>query len=305
MDYLLNMWRSFSRRKKFIILVLITCYLKHIYKRLNKQSFKNKIVLVTGGAMGIGKLMSEKLKAQGATVVIWDINKSALAEMSQKGFHTYTVDVTNKETVFETQKQVKNDVGIVEILFNNAGIVSGKSLMDLTERQIRLTMDVNVISHFWTCQSFLPDMVKRGSGHIVTLSSVAGFDGQPNFTDYCASKFACRGFAESLRRELKGTGVKSTIVHPFVIETGMFHGSKSSTGFWQLLGSSMLPDYAAQEILNGVAMGQIRLLLPLRSFWLPALGEILPWGLRDWLATKSFGLEEGGLKDPRKKFQRR
>jgi len=249
--------------------------------------------------MGIGKLMCEMLKAQGAVVVIWDINKQALTDMHAKGFVTYLVDVTNRDVVFETQKMVKNDVGAIDVLINNAGIVGGNSLMKLTEKQIRLTMDVNVISHFWTCQAFLPDMIQRGSGHVVTISSIAGFDGLPNLTDYCASKFACRGFAESLRRELFGTNIKSTIVHPFVINTGMFHGTKTSSGVWKILGSMIEPEYAAKEILNGIARGEIRLILPRSSFWLPAIGELLPWLGRDYLAKKSFGLADGGIKDPR------
>jgi len=251
--------------------------------------------------MGIGKLMCEKLRAQGAIVVIWDINEHAMSEMERKGFHTYKVDVTSRACVFETQKKVKSEVGTVDVLINNAGIVSGKPLMELTEKQVNLTMDVNVISHFWTCQAFLPDMIERRSGHIVTISSVAGFDGNARLSDYCASKFACRGFAEALRRELDGTNVKSTIVHPFVINTGMFHGSTSSSGFWKLFGGQMEPDYAAQEILNGTAMGKIRLLLPLRSFWLPALAELIPWWARDYLAKKSFGLGKSGIQDTRNK----
>jgi len=271
-----------------------------MYHRVTKPSFKNKIVLVTGGAMGIGKSMSEKLKAQGAIVVIWDINEAALAEMKQKGFYTYVVDVTRRAAVIEAKEKVRNDIGIVDVLMNNAGIVVGKSILELTEREIRKTMDVNVTSHFFTCQAFLPDMLARNSGHIVTISSLAGFDGMAGFTDYCASKFACRGFAESLRRELIGTKIKTTIVHPFVVNTGMFHGTNSSKGLWTIFGSSLSQEYAAQEILNGVAMKQIRLVLPLRSFWLPAFGEILPWWARDYLAAKSFSLQEGGIKDTRK-----
>lgn len=302
MGFLLFTWQAVSGTAKMVILLLLGSLISRMYKKATKTSYKGKIVLVTGGAMGIGKLMCERLKAQGAIVVIWDVNKPALAKMRQKGFHTYVVDVTNREMVSKTQKKVKNDVGVVEILLNNAGIVNGKPIMALSEKNIRLTMDVNVVSHFWTCQSFLPDMVRCGAGHIVTISSIAGFDGLPGLTDYCASKFACRGFAESLRRELYGTGVKSTIVHPFVINTGMFHGSISASGFWALFGSMMEPEYAAREILNGVAEGQVRLLLPLRSFYLPALGEFLPWPLRDYLATKTFGLKEGGIQDTRKKF---
>jgi len=68
--------------------------------------------------------------------------------MKNKGFHTYLVDVSNRKTVFETQRKVKSEIGAIDILINNAGVVAGKSLMDLTEKQIRLTMDVNVTSHF-------------------------------------------------------------------------------------------------------------------------------------------------------------
>jgi len=300
LNLLLEKWRSFSRKQKLSIIIFLIgkiIFLQRICRR--KTSFNHKIVLVTGGAMGLGKLMCEMLKAQGAIVVIWDINKKALHDMEEQGFRTYEVDVTNRDVVFQNQKKVKNDVGVIDVLINNAGIVRGNSLMSLTEKQIRLTMDVNVISHFWTCQAFLPDMIQRGSGHVVTISSIAGFDGLPNLTDYCASKFACRGFAESLRRELLGTNIKTTIVHPFVINTGMFHGSKSATGFWKMFGSMIEPEYAAREILKGIANGTVRLILPRRSFYLPAVGEMLPWWARDYLAKKSFGLDDGGIKDVR------
>jgi len=301
LNMLLEKWRSLSRKQKLsIILALVgkIIFLKRMYRK--KTSFRNKIVLVTGGAMGLGKLMCEKLKAQGAIVVIWDINHQALHDMKERGFHTYEVDVTNRDVVFQNQKKVKSDVGVIDVLINNAGIVRGNSLMSLTEKQIRLTMDVNVLSHFWTCQAFLPDMIQRGSGHVVTISSIAGFDGLPNLTDYCASNFACRGFAESLRRELFGTNINSTIVHPFVINTGMFHGSKTASGLWKMFGSMIEPEYAAQEILKGIANGTVRLILPRRSFFLPAVCEMLPWYARDYLAKKSFGLDDGGINDIRK-----
>jgi len=301
LNMLLEKWRSLSRKQKLsIILALVgkIIFLKRMYRK--KTSFRNKIVLVTGGAMGLGKLMCEKLKAQGAIVVIWDINHQALHDMKERGFHTYEVDVTNRDVVFQNQKKVKSDVGVIDVLINNAGIVRGNSLMSLTEKQIRLTMDVNVLSHFWTCQAFLPDMIQRGSGHVVTISSIAGFDGLPNLTDYCASNFACRGFAESLRRELFGTNINSTIVHPFVINTGMFHGSKTASGLWKMFGSMIEPEYAAQEILKGVANGTVRLILPRRSFFFPAVCEMLPWYARDYLAKRSFGLDDGGIKDIRK-----
>jgi len=285
-----------------ILLAIVVCNLKYIYKRATKPSFKNKIVLVTGGAMGIGKLMSKKLRKQGAIVVIWDINDAALSKMKQIGFWTYVVDVSNRAAVLECQKLVKQDVGIIDVLINNAGVVVGESLLNLREKDIRKTLEVNVLSHFWTCQAFLPDMVHRDSGHIVTISSMVAFGGVRGLTDYVASKFASRGFAESLRRELKGTNIKTTIAHPYMINTGMFKGAKGMGGLWKFFTSTLDPDYAAQEILNGIAMGQVRLLLPLRAFWLPSLCELSPWCLRDYLSKKAFYMEYGGIQDTRQQI---
>merc|ERR1719397_980965 len=243
--------------------------------------------------------MAEKLKAQDAIVVIWDINNTALSEMKLRGFHTYLIDVSNRAAVLDGKMKVKQDLGAVDILINNAGIVVGESLLNLTEEDIRKTIEVNVLSHFWTCQAFLPDMIGRNLGHIVTISSLSAFDGVRGLTDYCASKFANRGFAESLRRELDGTNIKTTIVQPYAVDTGMFNGCQTARGVWKLFASTLDPDYAAQETLNGIAIGQVRLLLPLRTFWLPLVGELLPWCLRDHLAKKSFSFEYGVIQDTR------
>jgi all-trans-retinol dehydrogenase (NAD+) len=117
----------------------------------------------------------------------------------------------------------------VDILINNAGIVSGKKILDITERDLKKTFDVNAISHVFTVKEFLPEMLKQDKGHIVSIVSVAGIIGVPGLSDYCGSKFAAFGIDESLRLELKNlkSNVTTTCVCPYFINTGMFEGVKT------------------------------------------------------------------------------
>ncbi|KAG1663661.1 Retinol dehydrogenase 10-B [Nymphon striatum] len=131
-----------------------------------------------------------------------------LSEAEGAEAHPYVCDVTNNDAITKIANDVKKDVGPVDILINNAGIVQGKSFMETTEEDLRKTFAVNTFLTFSgkTCKEFLPEMMERNSGHIVTISSVAGRFGTGGLTDYCASKFACAGFHESLLLELIGNG---------------------------------------------------------------------------------------------------
>eukprot|EP01027_Heterolobosea_sp_BB2_P014374 GEZU01020653.1.p1 GENE.GEZU01020653.1~~GEZU01020653.1.p1 ORF type:complete len:126 (+),score=30.18 GEZU01020653.1:231-608(+) len=121
--------------------------------------------------------MGIKLAKEGAKVVLWDVNAKGLEETETTikafgGFvRTYVVDVTDYKKVYATADLVRQEVGDVTILINNAGIVSGKSVLELREEQMELTMKVNTISHFWTVRAFLPRMIEMRDGHIVTISS--------------------------------------------------------------------------------------------------------------------------------------
>ncbi|RUS71580.1 hypothetical protein EGW08_020658 [Elysia chlorotica] len=126
--------------------------------------------------------------------------------------------------------QVKQEVGDVDILVNNAGIVTGTKFLDSPDSMNIKTMDINCNAHFWTVKAFLPAMLKKNRGHVVSLASAAGLFGVSGLSDYCASKFAAVGFDESLRAEIAKmgkTGVKTTVVCPFYINTGMFEGAQS------------------------------------------------------------------------------
>ena len=165
---------------------------------------------------------------------------------------------------------------------NNAGVVSGKPLLELTDEQIEQTLRVNALAPFWVTRAFLPGMLQRGSGHVVTIASAAGLIGTPRQTDYAASKHAAVGFAEALRFELKRSspGVKTTLVCPFYVDTGMFAGVK--TRFPQLLPILKLDDVVG-AIVKAIQDDTPQVQMPFMVRTLPAM-RLLPIWAFDALA---------------------
>lgn len=141
----------------------------------------------------------------------------------------FVCNISKRENVKELQRQIVDKTSSpVDILINNAGIVSGKSLLDLSEQEIRRTMDVNVLAHFWTCQEFLPSMIERNSGMIVSIASTMGFFTAARLSDYCASKHAVVGFHNAIRMEMAkmNANIDFVLICPNAINTGMFKGIK-------------------------------------------------------------------------------
>lgn len=122
------------------------------------------------------------------------------------------------------------------VLVNNAGIVSGKQILENNEALMKKTIEVNTIAHLYTIKEFLPDMIKNNHGHIVTISSLAAIVGSPGMADYSASKFGAFAIDESLRCEIKkmGWNINTTCILPNYINTGMFEGVKLRWPFYLL-----------------------------------------------------------------------
>jgi all-trans-retinol dehydrogenase (NAD+) len=138
------------------------------------------------------------------------------------------------------------------------------------------TMDVNINAHFWTTKAFLPAMLSKNRGHVVTIASIAGFIGINCLVDYCASKFAAIGFDESLRSELfvlRKTGVHTTVVCPYYIDTGMFAGVK--TRFPSIL-PILKPDEVVDKILDAILTNQQMLILPRFAAIMFCLKNLMP-----------------------------
>lgn len=199
-----------------------------------EKDVKGEIVLVTGAGHGIGKELALKYASLGATVVCWDLNQETnqetVAEIKKLGgtsAYAYKCDVANREEVFKVAERVREEVGNVTILINNAGIMPCHRFLEHTPEEIRKMFDINVLAHCWILQAFLPSMIARNYGHVVALSSIAGIVGLTNLVPYCATKFAVRGLMEALNEELretsKGTNlnINFTTIYPYMVDTGL------------------------------------------------------------------------------------
>ena len=264
--------------------------------------------VITGGASGIGRLMAQQLAARGARLTIWDINEAALdrvvAELGREA-RGVLCDVADRAQVYARAAETTTAGGPVDILINNAGIVSGNDFLDLPDAKIEATFDINVLALFWTCKAFLPAMIARNRGHVVTIASASGLIGVARLADYSASKWAAVGFDESLRAELRRSapGVITTVICPYYINTGMFRGVQSRFPF-------LLPileeDEVARRIVRAIETNRRRLVMPWLCHFVPMI-RVLPIGLFDHIANflgvnasmKAFvGREEPGPSDP-------
>jgi len=221
-------------------------------------------VLVTGGGSGVGRLMALGAAQRGAArVVIWDLSaaagESVAAQIRSGGGRAdaLVVDVSDRAAVAEAAART----GDVDVVINNAGVVTGARLLDADEDAIDRTFRVNTLSLYWVTRVFLGGMIARHQGTVVTIASAAGLVGVARQTDYSASKFAAFGFAESLRAEMRKehTGVASLVVCPFYIDTGMFQGVSTKV---PLVLPILAPDHVAEKVLDAVESGREQLVLP-------------------------------------------
>ncbi|KAL5014606.1 hypothetical protein ScPMuIL_008876 [Solemya velum] len=246
------------------------------------KSVKGEIVLVTGSGSGIGRQLVIEFSRLGAVVVLWDINEESNEETAQlvnaEGgtCHVYTCDVGSREEVYAVADRVKTEVGDISILVNNAGIVSGKKLLDCTEEMIERTFNVNLLAHFWTVKAFLPAMFEKNHGHIINMSSSCGVIGLNGLVDYSASKFGVVGFTEVLNYEIVfsgHSGVNTSLVCPMWVRTGMFEGCRLR---FPALNSPLEVEAAVNRIMRGILTNEHVICLPRTVYFFNVMRTFLP-----------------------------
>lgn len=229
-----------------------------------EKDLKGKTVLITGGAAGLGKAMAKEFAARGARrLVLWDINEQALqqAQAELKGVEvlTHAVDLSKKELIDDAADKLLAEVGFVDIVINNAGIVGGKPLLETPDHRINLVFNVNTMALFWMAKKFLPSMMQRNEGHFVTVSSLAALFPGPMMVEYAASKAGAKAFNDGLRLELAKLGkdnVKTLCVCPAAMQTDLFKG-------FEIPGMpAMSPEYVADQVANAVRKQTELLIVP-------------------------------------------
>jgi all-trans-retinol dehydrogenase (NAD+) len=267
----------------------LTTHRKQTLKKKENQMGKGiplsgSRVLITGGGSGIGRLMALGAAVKGADVTVWDLDadraacvREEVAKLGATG-SSLGIDVTDREAVYEAARAG----GEVDVLINNAGVVGGRPLLEEPDDAIRRTLEVDLVSLFWVTKAFLPGMVERHRGTVVTVSSAAGMVAGAKMTDYAAAKFGAIGFNEALRNEMRQerTGVNTMIVCPFYIDTGMFDGVKTRIP-WLL--PILKPKKVAAEVLFGIERGAKQVILPPFVRIVPML-RLVPVTLMDWTA---------------------
>lgn len=242
-------------------------------------------VLITGGGSGIGRLMGIGMGRLGGRIVLWDIDPDALdrvtreiKEATGRDAHGYVCDISDREQVHEVADRVRTEVGSVDVLVNNAGVVAGRPFLDNPDENVERTFGVNALGLFWVTKAFLPDMVARDHGHLVTVISASAITSPPRLSDYGASKWAAAGFEEAVRNELRviAPGVRTTAVFPYYIDTGMFGGVAPNRVPWLL--PIQEPRRVVTKIVDGILRDKRRLVIPP----VQVLGWVNRWMPVDW-----------------------
>jgi short-subunit dehydrogenase len=259
------------------------------------KTVAGKTVLITGAAMGLGKLFAQKAVAENAAaVVLWDINESALKdtaaelEAASGTVHSYVVDISSADAIATAAAQVRAEAGTVEILFNNAGIVRGNGYFweASNVRDIEQTLAINSLAPMLVAREFLPGMIQSDvECRIVNIASSAALLSNPRMAVYAASKWALVGWSDSVRLELQQAGhhkTRVTTVCPTYINTGMFDGAK------RMLFTPMLKQEAVvEDTWSKMLKGAPFLILPWTSRVNNAVSGLLPLKVRDFYLDRA------------------
>ncbi|KAF4950634.1 hypothetical protein FGADI_8038 [Fusarium gaditjirri] len=257
----------------------------------DKYDWKREVVLVTGGAGGIGGRIVKLFEEMGVKVVVLDVQPMSFEVCN---VHHFQCDLRSPENVEAVAEKIRAEVGNPTVVINVAGVVRGKTILESQPSDIRFTFDINTFAPFWIAKAFVPDMVAKNHGMVVTLTSYASWLTIPNLVDYGASKAAALAFHEGLTAELttryNAPKVRTVIVHPGPTNTALFKGYYQNTDF-------LMPPLAPESVADAV----VKQILTGRSghVVIPGTGTILA-ALRmqpDWYAIPVRAKAEAYMKN--------
>ncbi|KAL4622519.1 short-chain dehydrogenase/reductase 3-like isoform X1 [Arapaima gigas] len=246
-----------------------------------RKDLRGDVVLITGGGRGIGRHLAKEFAKQGAKkVILWGRTEKCLKETSEEislggtECHYFICDVANREEVYRQAMVVREKVGDITILVNNAAVVHGRSLIDSDDDALLKSQHINTLGQFWTTKAFLPRMLELRCGHVVCINSILSLSSIPGAIDYCTSKASSLAFMESLTLGLLDCpGVACTTVLPFHTNTEMFQGMR--VRFPQLF-PPLRPELVAQRTVDAVRTNTAFVYLPWTMRVLVMLKSILP-----------------------------
>ena len=222
---------------------------------MNQIDLAGRVAVVTGGAKGIGLAIAERAAASGATVALWDMDATRLAQASATlpGSSAHTVNLTDEAAIRAALAATEAAHGRIDILVNNAGITGGNApTWELPAAEWRRVIDVNLIAPYLVSAAVLPGMIARGYGRVVNIASVAGKEGNPNASHYSASKAGLIALTKSLGKELAGKGVLVNAITPAAAKTELFE-QMTQAQIAYMLGKIPMGRFVAVEEIAAMA----------------------------------------------------
>ncbi len=253
------------------------------------KTMTGRVAVVTGAAGGIGRATSVALARAGCDLALSDVNMEGLAQTAEqvravgRRASVHEVDVSDKERMARYVDEVIAEYGRVNILVNNAGVTVTSTFEEHSIEDFEWLFGINVWGVIYGCKLFLPHLQAAKEAHIVNISSMFGIIGVPSQSSYCASKFAVRGFSESLWVELAPQGIGVTTVHPGGVATDIAKAARGADGPARevgvdLVGKGVSADYAAAKIVGAIKGNKMRVLIANQAYAADWLKRIAPTG---------------------------
>jgi NADP-dependent 3-hydroxy acid dehydrogenase YdfG len=245
-----------------------------------RRPLRDRVVFITGAARGIGKSTAAALAAEGARVVIADLDgELAAAAAAEIGATAQQLDVTDHAAFTRALDQAERAVGELDVLINNAGVMPiGPFVQGSDESAYRL-FAINVFALMHGTREAIRRMQPRGLGHIVNVASMAGRSGFAHLATYCATKHGVVGLSEAVRAELRGSGVEISVVMPGIVSTEL------STGLDTALGVRVVtPDDVAAEVVSALEVPRFDVFVPRSGGWVVSASAMLPRPAREFVA---------------------
>ena len=247
----------------------------------------NKVVLITGASSGIGKGVALEVAARGASVGLLARREELLNELvneirarNSKAVAA-TADVRDAAAVRAAANHFRQALGPIDVLIANAGIGTSDHAIQLQPEHAKEVITINVLGAVNSVSAVAPEMVERGEGRLVAISSLAAYRGLAKSAAYCASKAALSSYFESVRIDLRNTGVDVTIIYPGFIKTAITAGRQSKMPYLMEL------DEAVKKIVSAIEKGKKSYAFPWQLASIVRAGMLMPTGMYDWIAARN------------------
>jgi len=247
----------------------------------------NKVVMITGASSGIGRGVALEIASRGANLALLarreDLLNEIVDEARSRGVKAVaaTADVRDAKAVREAADGFRQELGPIDIMIANAGIGTADHAVELKPEHAAEVIGINVLGAINSVAAVAPEMVARGQGRLVAISSLAAYRGLAKSAAYCASKAALSSYFESVRIDLRNTGVGVTIIHPGFIKTALTAGREAKMPYLMEL------DYAIKKIVSAIEKEKKTYAFPWQLATIVRAGLLMPPAMYDWIAAKN------------------